>query len=347
MSRILVIEDTDEVRENIAEILELDGYEVLQAPNGKVGITLATNEVPDLILCDVMMPELDGFGVLKILSKNQKTFHIPFIFLTARAEQSDFRKGMGLGADDYITKPFDDTQLLEAIELRLRKSKTVQKNFDQSEQGLQSFISQARGEQVLQEITAEREIRQYKAKDAVYEEGQKPRWLYFIVSGRVKQVQTNEIGKDLLVRTYNPGDFFGYSNLITQTAYQHSVVALENSEIRLIPEQDFQKLMYSDRDFAAQFVKMIANNTSSVEQQLLEQAYSSVRRKVALTLLAFVKDESPDTIKVSREDLSTRAGIAKETFIRTLSDFKSEGLIQIKGQEIRFLDPDQLRDMPI
>ena len=119
MSKILVIEDTIEVRENICEILSLDGYKVIEAPNGKIGIEKAIKEQPDLILCDVLMPELDGFGALKILNKNQKTHHIPVIFLTAKAEKGDFRKGMGLGAADYITKPFDDTELLEAIKKRV------------------------------------------------------------------------------------------------------------------------------------------------------------------------------------------------------------------------------------
>ena len=116
MSKILVIEDNFEVRENLCEILELTGYEVYSAPNGKIGVQMAISKEPDLIICDVMMPELDGFGVLKILNRNTHTNDIPFIFLTAKAEKSDFRKGMGLGADDYITKPFDDTELLEAVE---------------------------------------------------------------------------------------------------------------------------------------------------------------------------------------------------------------------------------------
>jgi DNA-binding response OmpR family regulator len=104
--KILVIEDNSEVRENLEEILELSGYEVVVAEDGKVGVDKAISEKPDLILCDVMMPRLDGFGVLNILSKRSQTADIPFIFLTAKTEKSDFRRGMNLGADDYITKPF-------------------------------------------------------------------------------------------------------------------------------------------------------------------------------------------------------------------------------------------------
>lgn len=122
MTRILLIEDNTEVRENIVEILELSQYEVLAAENGKVGVKLAQSGNPDLIICDIMMPEMDGYGVLHALSKNDTTAAIPFIFLTAKADRADLRKGMEMGADDYITKPFDDIELLNAVETRLKKA---------------------------------------------------------------------------------------------------------------------------------------------------------------------------------------------------------------------------------
>ena len=118
MQKILVIEDNLDVRENIVEILELSNYEVSEAPNGKEGVKAAKKEQPDLILCDIMMPEMDGYEVLYMLGKDPGTSTIPFIFLTAKAEKSDFRQGMSLGADDYLTKPFDDMELLKAIEGR-------------------------------------------------------------------------------------------------------------------------------------------------------------------------------------------------------------------------------------
>src|SRR5690349_6376579 len=138
--KILLIEDNAEVRENTSEILELAGYDVVSAPNGKVGVDLAQKEKPDLIICDIMMPELDGYGVLHILSKKDETAGIPFIFLTAKTEKTDIRKGMNLGADDYLTKPFDDTDLLNAIEARLRKSAMQQKLYDSNAEGLDQFI---------------------------------------------------------------------------------------------------------------------------------------------------------------------------------------------------------------
>ena len=121
MKKILVIEDNEEVRENLEEILELYGYDVDSAADGKIGVEKALKSPPDLILCDVMMPRLDGFGVLNILSKKSTTANVPFIFLTAKAEKTDFRRGMNLGADDYITKPFFKDELLAVIETRLKK----------------------------------------------------------------------------------------------------------------------------------------------------------------------------------------------------------------------------------
>src|ERR1017187_8368209 len=107
MKKVLIVEDNKTVRENISEILELAEYQVLTAENGKVGVDVAIKELPDIIVCDIMMPELDGYGVLHMLSKNPKTSSIPFIFLTAKADRVDFRKGMEMGADDYLTKPFE------------------------------------------------------------------------------------------------------------------------------------------------------------------------------------------------------------------------------------------------
>ena len=126
MKTILIIEDNTDVRENTAEILELANYKVLQAENGKVGVEMAQKAMPDLIICDIMMPVLDGYGVIHLLSKNADTASIPFIFLSAKSERTDFRKGMEMGADDYISKPFDDVELLKAVESRPKKNGSMQ-----------------------------------------------------------------------------------------------------------------------------------------------------------------------------------------------------------------------------
>ena len=135
MTHLLLIEDNKEIRENTAEILELAGYNVRSAENGKLGVEQALKERPDLIICDIMMPVLDGYGVLHLLNKNPELTGIPFIFLTAKSERGDFRKGMEMGADDYITKPFSDIELLSAIESRLKKTSLFKKDYEANATG--------------------------------------------------------------------------------------------------------------------------------------------------------------------------------------------------------------------
>ncbi len=351
MKKILVIEDNYEVRENLCEILELSGYDIISAPNGVEGVKAATTGDPDLIICDVMMPELDGFGVLKILNKNPKTNGIPFIFLTAKAEKTDFRKGMGLGADDYITKPFDDTELLEAIEMRLQRSAKIKSAFDQSDEGLHRFINEAKAHEEFQKLSENREVRKYQAKDFIYEEGQNARWLYFLVTGQVKCYHINEFGKELITNLYSEGEFFGYFPLIQETRYSDFAKAISDCEIRLIPKEDFSLLLFNNRDFGAQFIKMLANRAENAEQKLIELAYSSVRKKVANALITMADKQCSGQsenveIKVVRDDLAAIAGTAKETLIRMLSEFKSDGLIEVDGTLIKILSIDQLDAIP-
>jgi len=122
MSKILVIEDEPEMRRNITALLRYHGYEPIEAENGRKGVDLARREKPDLILCDVMMPELDGYGVLRTLQQDAGLALIPFVFLTAKGDKDNLRSGMNLGADDYLTKPVANTDLVQAIEARLRRS---------------------------------------------------------------------------------------------------------------------------------------------------------------------------------------------------------------------------------
>ena len=173
--KILLIEDNAEMRENTAEILQLAHYKVIAAMNGKEGVELAEKEEPDLIICDIMMPVLDGYGVLHMLSKNEKTASIPFIFLTAKAERTDFRKGMEMGADDYITKPFDDIELLNAIESRLKKAELIKKEFAKNAEGLNNFIQEVRGFDTLKKLSEECEIRVYRKKEEIYKEENYPK----------------------------------------------------------------------------------------------------------------------------------------------------------------------------
>lgn len=343
---LLIIEDNQDVRENLEEILSLSGYNVVSAENGKVGVSKALEYIPDLILCDIMMPELDGYGVLRIVSSQPKTADVPFIFLTAKTEREDFRKGMGLGADDYITKPFDDVELLDTIELRLAKSSRIKKSFDNTETGLQKFIDEAKAQKEFDKLSENRELRKYNKKDPVYEFGHYPKWLYFVAKGRVKCFQINDFGKELITHIFSEGEFFGYLPLLMNERYQDSAIALDDCELRLIPPDDFTMLLFNNREFSAKFIKMLANQTEEIEKSLIDLAYSSVRKRVSKALLKFHESNKTKNMYILRDDIASLAGTAKETVIRTLSDFKSEGLISIEDNRISILNIEKLENMP-
>lgn len=349
---ILLIEDNPEMRENTAEILELAGYELFTAENGKVGVEIA-NRIPlDLIISDVMMPELDGFGVLHILSKSPRTARIPFIFLTAKAEKSDFRKGMNLGADDYLTKPFEEVELLDAVESRLKKSRILNIEFENNVEGLQQFLNEARGLKALEGLSSDRETMVYSKKQFIYREGSYPKKLFFIKSGRVRTYKTNEDGKEYVTGLFKAGDFIGYRALLEDSTYSESATAMEDTELQVIPRNDFFSLLYSNRDVSSQFIRMMANALEEKEERLLRLAYDSVRMRVAGALLQLrdrfqtKEDQEKDrnfSMAISREELASIVGTAQETVIRTLSDFKKDKAIEIRGSNITILDPEELR----
>ncbi len=344
MHKILVIEDADFVRENLSEILSLNGYDVIEAANGKIGVEKALAHIPDLIICDVMMPELDGYGVLQILGNNQKTADIPFLYLTAKAEKDDFRRGMSLGADDYISKPFDAAQLLQTIERRLKKSERLRQASAPNAK-FEGFVNEAAALELLNNLSLNRELRHYQKKDLIFEEGKYPKFLYYLEKGAIKLFKTNEDGREFIIRIVAPGDFLGYLPIIKNDTYSESAVILEPSDIRLIPIDDFLKLVFGNKDVNARFIKLLANHVSEQEQMLLNLAYNSVRKRVATALIA-LQEQGKSDIHLLRDDLAAVVGTAKETLVRTLSDFKSEGMIDIKDGQVIILKPEKMKDLP-
>jgi CRP-like cAMP-binding protein len=347
MKKILIIEDNTEIRENIGEILELADYLPVLAENGKKGVELALSEAPDLIICDIMMPELDGYGVLHILSKKNSTAGIPFIFLTAKAEHADMRKGMALGADDYLTKPFDDTELLDSIESRFRKIETLKKEYQNSGDGLSNFIKDVKKSHNLESITEGLKPRLYKKKNEVFREGDYTNHLYLVDSGKVKTIKTNEEGKELITGIYTKGDFFGYEALLKEMNHQDSAETMEDSEIIQIPKIEFFELLYSNRDVAKRFIELLSNNVVEKEQKLIDLAYNSVRQRTAGALVTiFEKFNDGDinqSMKISRDDLSNMVGTATESVIRVLSDLKDESIIETHSGKIVIKDLEKLK----
>ncbi len=350
MNTILLIEDNNEIRENMAEILELSAYKVLTAENGKVGVELATEHKPDLIVCDIMMPVLDGYGVIHMLQKTPELSSIPFIFLTAKAERSEMRKGMELGADDYITKPFNGTELLNAIESRLKRAQLMKTELGQGMQGYNSLVSITSSQEVLNTLITDRSSSKFRKKQTIYTERNHPFHLFYIESGKVKTYKINDDGKELIIGLYSKGDFFGYNALLEGGAYKESAEGIEDCEIAMIPKKEFDDLLSSNRDVMRKFVQLLANNIADKEEQLLNTAYNSLRKKVADTLITVSKKYNTTksdnfSIDITRENLANLAGTAKESFIRTLSDFKNENIIDIKHGDIVILDRKKLENL--
>jgi CRP/FNR family transcriptional regulator, cyclic AMP receptor protein len=347
MRTILLIEDNDDIRNNTAEILELANYSVLVAENGKVGVEKALEHTPDLIICDIMMPVLDGYGVLHAVHKNETIKNTPFIFLTAKTERSDFRKGMELGADDYISKPFDGTELLNAVDSRLKKLDLLKANLANGIEGVGELMFVSNGKNALQTLTDESNINRYKKKQVIYSEGNHPLRLFYVVKGKVKTMRTNDDGKELVTELYNEGDFFGYIAMLEGTVYKDTAEAIEDTELAIISKEEFENLINHNKEVAQKFIRLLAKNVAAKENQLIGLAYNSLRKKVAEAIIMLQKkyQQNKDenfVIDISRESLATIAGTATESLIRTLSDFKSEKLIDIKDGHIVVMNQKKL-----
>jgi CRP-like cAMP-binding protein len=347
LKKILVIEDNPEVRENIAEFLELANFEVVEAENGKIGVDRALADPPDLILCDIMMPELDGYGVIFLLSKHKETAAIPFIFLTAKAEKGDMRKGMNVGADDYITKPFDETELLQAIESRLKRSEVLRQ--DLSKSGFENFVESARESDSLLQLSENRSSKKYAKKDMIYLEGDQPNKFFLIESGKVKTYRLHTDGKELITGIYSDGEYLGYMPILQEDTYRDSATALESTTLKVIPKEDLFALISSNSQVAGAFIKMLSQHAQDSEERLLHLAYDTVRKRVARGLLEFVEKYGMEAAKkgipISREDLAKVVGTATETVVRTLGDFKQEELIIVEGRNIKIPNPKKLEHL--
>lgn len=348
MTKLVVIEDNHEMRENIQEILELADYEVLTAKNGKEGVDLVKSAQPDLIICDIMMPELDGYGVLYYLSKSPDTAAIPFIFLTAKSEKTDFRKGMNLGADDYISKPFEEMDLLGAVESRLNKQKRFEsiQQLDNKWDGFKSAVSDF---SALKGLLNNIKPKTIEKRELIYSEGEIPKFLFYVEKGHIRNYKMTKEGKELVTEIYAPGNFFGYTELLMNQNYAESSVAMDDAEISYIPKADFEKILLSDKVVSSSFIKLLAGDILEREKALVNLAYNTVRKRVAEALVKLydkhVKEHQYTLeIIVSRDELASIVGTATESVIRILSEFKNDGSILSKGSTITILDIESLRN---
>ncbi len=345
MKTILLIEDDTALRENTAELLELSGYKVFTAPNGKIGIEKAKKEIPNVIVCDIMMPEIDGYGVLEAVAVEEKTKHIPFIFLSAKTEHKEIRRGMDMGADDYLTKPFEEEELLSAIESRLAKASILamreNNNLvdDESPQNLN---------QLKNYFCDEGQLASYKKGEAIYRKGGHSNSMFLILKGVVKTHTMDANAKELITGLYKADDFIGFTSFEDNVPYSETATAVEDTEVVGVSKKYVKDILKKSQDVSLELLNLLTDNLSDVKQQLLKMAYSSVRKKTAATILQFVDIMDKKTgipLRISRNDLATTAGIATESLIRTLSDFKKEGIIEIEGRDIHIINLEKLRDI--
>ncbi len=348
---VLIIEDSDDVRENMKEILELSSYKVHTASNGKEGLEMVRKNSPDIILCDVMMPELDGYGVLRGLSNNPKTKNIPFIFVTAKSEKQDFRTGMDLGADDYLTKPFNGNDLLSLVSARLKKAEIISELLKNNSNDLEDFLLNPDiSIDNIYNISDKIIPKKIKKKEILFLEGDSAKYLYFLVSGKIKTFKTNEQGKEYITQVHKEKDFFGYSSLLETNIYQDTAIAIEESEVASITKQDFHQLLLSNNELYTKFIKFITSDLTETHEKLIKLAYDSARKRVAESILYLAKKYHPIlenniSFSVCRDDISSISGVSPESVSRNLTDLRSEKLIELQNGKVKILDVKKLANL--
>jgi CRP-like cAMP-binding protein len=292
-----------------------------------------------------MMPELDGYSVLHLLGKEVETASIPFIFLTAKSEKSDIRQGMNMGADDFLTKPFQDIDLLNAIECRLKKQDVLKNKYGNTSEEAHFFLKEAGKDLSLEYLSENYDGQNYKPKELLYREGEHGHYLYLINEGQVKTYMMNEDGKEFITGLFKSGDFFGYKPLLEDRDYNEFAETIKESQIYKIPKADFLSLIHKNIAVAEKFIKMISKNLSNKEEELLQLAYSSVRKRIATKLKEIITESSDSYTQISRTDLASMIGTAKETLVRTLTEFKEENIIETDGSKITIVDLPKLNTL--
>lgn len=350
MKTVLLIEDDVVLRENTAELLELSNYKVIKASNGKIGVELAKKQLPDIIICDIMMPELDGYSVLEILSKNKTTKYIPFIFLSAKTEHNDIRKGMNLGADDYITKPFTEDELISAIRSRLAKMSILKElRNHQKEETKQTNENEIITLNDLKNFFDDYgQVYSFNKEDVIYHEGDHSNYIYLINKGAVKCYRIDEQGKELVTALYKEDDLFGYTSFTQNTPHKETATAIANTKLLGVSIIEFNNILNKNHKVVLELIELLTDDLSVVKEQLLQMAYGTVNKKTAATILKFaekINRKPEDPIKISRNDLASVAGIATETLIRALTEFKKQGIIKAEGRNIKVVDIEKLKNI--
>ncbi len=305
MTKILVIEDEYSVRENIIELLEAEDFETIGAANGQVGIKLALTEVPDLILCDLMMPELDGYGVLTNLRQEPITATIPFIFLTAKSTKTDFRQGMELGADDYLTKPFTRAELLSAIDGRLQKQATLKRYFSASPQ-LKAFNSEILAvKNILQGAIEQENFRQFYVE---YQPQVDMNSGKIIGAEALLRWQSPELGmvatSELIPLAESTGLIIPIGEWVLQSVCQQNKVWQNAGYSPLCIAVNFSARQFAQPDLSKKIVKFLAASNLEPHYLELELTESLIMQDIN-TAIATMNELRSLGVKIAIDDFGT------------------------------------------
>ena len=350
MRKVLIIDDDEDFREDVSEILLLSNYVPLIAEDGKSGVAKALREKPDVILCDVGMPNLDGFSVFHILSRHPETGGIPFIFMTGKSDIKDIRRGMGMGADDYLVKPFDETDLLNSVEMRLNKNNGSKGKLTDDQQMLVTYIREVQLKGSEAPPNPEIQLQRYKKRHILYSDGQKISTVYLVVSGKIKEYLHNNEGKELITNMYGAGDFVGHGGIFEGGHYTESAQVIEAAKLLVLSKKDFLHIIQNNLHIAGNFIGALSHRLQGKDRKLMQFAYSNLRKKVATGILEVVdkfrdQNNGMPAVEISREDLANVVGAAQESLSRTLKEFKNERLITLSDGDIIILDVDKLRNL--
>lgn len=325
MNNILIIENDLDLLGKYSDVLKNSGYEVTAAFNSEIGINLALSTLPSLILCNTVLSNIDGFGVLSILSKNPSTTKIPFVFLNALSTPDIVKKGIACGADDFVTKPFQGDQLVRSVEGRINKNN----NHPHNGTGLEKLF----------DLISQCKIRHIKKKQTLYYESDHSQWLYLLIEGCIKTLKLTDDGRQMITGLYKANSFIGLDTLLLDDPWLESAEATQDSSLYLISKSAIIDLLNEHVGLNQHFIKILSANLREKKDQLVELAYESVRKRLTQVLVRLNKNAVPiDQIDICRDELAGLAGIATETVSRILTDFRERGLIERNGSQIHIMD---------
>lgn len=338
--KILVIQPNEKIADFISEVLTQANYRVFIASTGKKGIVLAKKNLPNLIICDVILPKLEGFDVLQIVSTITEFKGIPFILITENYAIEDIRKGIFLGATDFLRKPVEKEELLKVVEDRLKRTEVFEKN--RLPQKLKKPIPFNFFENNnLAKLLINKPLITYSRGELIYFSQNKINHFYVIKEGFVKTYVSNASGKEFITNFYGDNNYFGYSTIFNKNAELESAKAITKTQLYIISKSELLNILVNNHTVIYGFIEFLTSEINRYHEKFALVSYGSVREKTAQTLI-YLQTNFPNYfssyIKLKRKDLANFAGIAKETLIRTLHDFNTEKLIKITKNGIKILN---------